>query len=360
MCHSFTFTSTLFAIDFRPYERATIRTFSLFANRRQPTSTSIFYSRTHEQRNDRLEQPKRHGQVCSVRAHATARLLRTVSSDTIYLVIANTASNDIDCQPNAPMLLLLKSLLVDRSPLFASALAKYASPSSDPFDSAATWLEDTTGVVRLPDDEFDVVEMYIKLLYTNEAPVQEEPDNRQESDVKDISPVALSFGEEGFPQRMSSLGFLAARRAALKAHEVRLRNALDSLRTLLSKLYVFCEKIQDSTSKELVLAAMIESSKYTIRDLQRRAHPGPTIINNLYLGTKPDDPMRRWLSDSAVCFGHSGWLQDGLEYHTEECGRQGLSLTWRYARRLWMRRITERSCSSLWKENQRLYSLSGE
>lgn len=27
--------------------------------------------------------------------------------------------------------------------------------------------------------------------------------------------------------------------------------------------------------------------------------------------------MRRWLSDSAVCFGHSGWLQDGLSYHAE-------------------------------------------
>lgn len=225
----------------------------------------------------------------------TARLLTTVSCDTTYLVVGSTASSGGDFQSHARGLLVSKALLIDHSPFFANALAEYASSSSDPSKGASTWLEGETGIIRLSYDDPEVVEAYVQLLYTDEAPVPEHAEDEDEFDENDypLQPLVVA-----------------------RLHEKRLRNALDKLQELFSKLYLFYDKVQDVTSKEFVLA-MMESTQTPIRDLQRCAHPGPLLINTVYEGTKPGDPMRRWLSDSAVCFGHSGWMQDGLEYHPE-------------------------------------------
>ncbi|KAF1929034.1 uncharacterized protein M421DRAFT_92141 [Didymella exigua CBS 183.55] len=215
------------------------------------------------------------------------------SCRTIDIVVGCATSSDNGCQSHTRKLPVLESVLIGRSPFFANVVHRYRSPSSEPSGKDVSGSKVRPGSVRLPEDNPKVVNNYVLLLHSEEAPTLKKPDDLEEVDT------------EEYP------------RVAARILQTAMCTAVDDLQTQHSKLYLFCEKMQDVTSKEIILAAIIKSTKTPIKDLQRRARSGPSIINRLCAVTKTGGRIRRWLSDCALCFEHSGWLQDGLGCHPE-------------------------------------------
>jgi hypothetical protein len=71
------------------------------------------------------------------------------------------------------------------------------------------------------------------------------------------------------------------------------------------ELYVLCEKIQDTVSKNLVFRAMVDESS-TKRSDACRHYPNFTQFRTIYAGTPASDPIRPWSVDCCVLFGCSG------------------------------------------------------
>lgn len=82
---------------------------------------------------------------------------------------------------------------------------------------------------------------------------------------------------------------------------------------LIARLYVFCEKIQDIKTKDILLFGMIREST-VLRGCGRYLHPGREHIHLLYNGTMAGDPVRKFLRNVGVWFGHKGWNPEISSY----------------------------------------------
>jgi hypothetical protein len=85
----------------------------------------------------------------------------------------------------------------------------------------------------------------------------------------------------------------------------------------LVQLYVFCEKMLDTVSKRIIMAAMIEAV-HQVRGNGMVWFPPSTAIAAVFHGTVVNDPMRRYIVDVYVNHGHVDSLPDGDEaYHPD-------------------------------------------
>jgi hypothetical protein len=162
-----------------------------------------------------------------------------------------------------------EALITGRSEFFARALN-------------GKWIESDDAIVALPYDNPETFALYIQLLYNNMIPLQE--------------PVSIYVDEAQQVKKTDE---------ALKQEVVAAVNQeLDSL----CELYVFCEKMQDPTSKKLVVKAMVEHTNKERPDTSRY-YPGANCIETVYQGTVSGDPMRKFLVDCYVWRGKEDWFK---------------------------------------------------
>ena len=147
------------------------------------------------------------------------------------------------------------------------------------------WREGHEGVIRLPVDKSDVFANYVQLLYDGVVPIYEE------SKASITSPtMAGEKGAEGHDPELTEA----------------IRMVLCQQYTMLVKLYVFSEKIQDITAKRALIAAFVETSSKVRSDGFRYFPPG-SITAAVYDGTMSGDALRQYLVDCYVLRGHSEW-----------------------------------------------------
>lgn len=119
------------------------------------------------------------------------------------------------------------------------------APRSEFFERAfnGNWKEAESRLVNLPEDDAITFDLYVQLLYTGQIPIQDD----NEEFVK------------------------------------------------LCKLYVLCEKLQDTDAKNAILQAMLAK----IRGSPSRS-PGAFAINTIYHGTPENSPARNLVLDFFV------------------------------------------------------------
>lgn len=100
-----------------------------------------------------------------------------------------------------------------------------------------------------------------------------------------------------------------AKKQVASDHAGVIRSALGILNVELVRLYIFCDKIQDVTSKRLLLASMMKMT--SIKNSKDHVHrPSMQIVTRIYNGTvSRQDLMRRWLVDLTVRCGHPGYCE---------------------------------------------------
>lgn len=182
-------------------------------------------------------------------------------------------------------------LLTSRSHFFANALRDYAKFDEDNKNTGSNmWREGDEGIIRLPEDEPDIFAIYVQFLYTGKLPIYEEP-----SKPEGLARLTRAEGEKEYPEFYASV--LAA---------------VDREYTMLAKVYVLCEKIQDVTTKRALLSAFVESTLKVRVDVSQ-FFPPTQPIRDIYQGTLTSDPLRAFLVDCYVYEGHIGWAYE--EYH---------------------------------------------
>lgn len=180
-----------------------------------------------------------------------------------------------------------KDLLTSRSAFFAAALKGHAS--SDDGVEIVQWKEGVEGVIRMPDDEPQVFAAYMHLIYHGTLPISANP--------KRASPPATP------PHELAS-----ARTTEMeeKQFKRKIYQAIHDEYNLLTTLYIFSDKIQDSRAKHSLLRAFVEATRRVRADETTR-FPSAPAIQAAYEGTTPMDPLRQFLVDCYVLVGHRGW-----------------------------------------------------
>jgi hypothetical protein len=169
-----------------------------------------------------------------------------------------------------------KGLIVERSSFFANALN-------------GNWQESDKGLVLLPEDDPKVFALYLQVLNTDTVPIR-----------KSVSVYVDSEDENGT-------------RKTTEALITNVEKAVRQEMALLTELYVFSEKLQDSKSKNTLLSAMIASTK-TEREDGFLHYPNAADIRCIYGGTMANNPMRRLLTDLWVFNGTEKWFGDSDSY----------------------------------------------
>lgn len=151
-----------------------------------------------------------------------------------------------------------------------------------------------TGVVTLPDDDPEVFATYIQLLYTSTLSIFEHP----KTDIRGASPDEIDKAEKKVKTAISSA---VAKETAMLGH-----------------LYVLAEKLGYVDAKCSAMSAMVESAQ--TRRADGLCHFAPLhVIKSVYAGTKPLDPMRKFLTNVALMWWHADWPKNATseEYHHE-------------------------------------------
>jgi hypothetical protein len=175
-----------------------------------------------------------------------------------------------------------RDLITSRSRFFAKALRTYDEDG----EGNILWAEGEDGVVKLPKDDRHVFADYLHLLYQETVPVR--------AKVRDIDATSLNELQ----------------------HAV--NDAAGEEFTALSKLYVFCEKVQDTQGKALVIAAFVQAVQIGREDGFRH-HPERGPVNIIFEGTMEDDALRKFCVDVYVLLGQASWFTDleAQDYHRE-------------------------------------------
>jgi hypothetical protein len=190
-------------------------------------------------------------------------------------------------------------LLTSRSAFFAKALRTYAKANQSDKgeathsteDQSIQWREGEEGVIKLPVDEPQIFVHYVQLLYAGVLPIFDDPKKPE------MDPITTTEDE----------------RKKLKASfEDLMCRAVTKVHNMLGKLYVFCEKIQDATAKQDLLASFVKECSET-HGTGFRYFPLAATVRDIYSGTLPSDPLRAYIVDCHVYVGHSEWLdkEDG-------------------------------------------------
>jgi hypothetical protein len=148
------------------------------------------------------------------------------------------------------------------------------------------WREGEEGIVKLPVDKPDIFANYVQLLYSGALPIFDDPQKPK------IHPETMS-GEE---VKKIEADFTAL-----------IEVAVDKVYIILGELYLFCEKIQDPTTKKNLLVSFIKASCQT-RATGTVYYPDPRVIKRVYSGTLPSDPLREFLVDCYVYAGYTLWI----------------------------------------------------
>jgi hypothetical protein len=141
-------------------------------------------------------------------------------------------------------------LITARSPFFRKVMS-------------GNWQEAKDRLVKLPEDDPAIFQLYVHLLYTNMLAVIPNPGLAKDDSMEEVSRLA--------------------------------------------KLYVLAEKLQDIETKDLVVEAMLLGSREIRKDGQCYA-PGPEAVGAIYAGTMPGSPMRRLYVDIYTYRANSIWL----------------------------------------------------
>jgi hypothetical protein len=145
------------------------------------------------------------------------------------------------------------------------------------------WEEADEGIVKFPEDDPNTFEMYLQLLY---------------GDVVPFEPTVNIY--------VDSEQHIKKTQEDLKA-EVNLLVGREY--TNLSRLYVFCEKVQDLVSKNLVITAFVEQMNKT-RLNELVLYPGQNSINIVFEGTVRGDCLRKLFVDLYVWRAEECWWKD--------------------------------------------------
>jgi hypothetical protein len=172
-----------------------------------------------------------------------------------------------------------KALVVERSKFFANALN-------------GSWKESDDGIVLLPEDDPEIFELYLQVLYTGTVPIKEH-----------VS--AYSDNEEKTKKDPEIL-------------EKEVEQAVSREMEKVCKLYVLNEKLQDIESQNLLVSTMVAlTSEKRASNLYH--YPGQDIVTSIYKGTMPGNPMRKLLVDLYVFHGVEQWLKghDSDRFHND-------------------------------------------
>jgi hypothetical protein len=175
------------------------------------------------------------------------------------------------------------SLITSRSRFFANALKHYDGDAAGKFH----WLEGEEGIVKLPADEPAIFANYIQLLYQGCIPTRAQINGNSTLLPAEELNAAISL-------------------AVNKEYED------------LAKLYVLCEKLQDSDSKAAIITAFVQAS-LARRENGRNYSPNVSATRLIYDGTMACDPLRDFCVDSFVILANEHWVK-GLtaeHYHPE-------------------------------------------
>lgn len=154
------------------------------------------------------------------------------------------------------------------------------------------WLEGEEGVVSLPVDEPEVFAGYVQLLYTGLLPMYEDPPRTGQ--VQNDAHVKEQVSK---------------RRKITPEHEEAQQRAIYRSYDKLSKLYIFCEKIQDVAAKSALLAAFVEVSLER-DDNGSQWFPDTDTVRGVYAGTLALNPLRTWLVNCYVIRGRGDWMEE--------------------------------------------------
>ncbi|KAF9701864.1 hypothetical protein EKO04_000819 [Ascochyta lentis] len=143
------------------------------------------------------------------------------------------------------------------------------------------WIEAKERIVKLPEDDSSVFNIYIDLLYTNKITV-----------IPDSGSGDATGGQE---QNIF---------ACLKE-----QNSLASL-------YVLAEKLQDIDAKNKTLAAMVASA-FEKRSDGVMYSPGPDTIRTIYEGTPPGCLLRKLLVDIYTSKATDQWIEKCKDWPDE-------------------------------------------
>lgn len=140
---------------------------------------------------------------------------------------------------------------------------------------SGSWKEAKDRLVNLPDDDPTTFNCYLHFMYTGTLA------------------ITLSGPTQSYVLAMSST--TGAERCALTEK--------------LADLYVLAEKLQDITTKNAVLEAMLLNSRKTSSKVYGgRWYPGLGAVSKVYKGTPASSPTRKLLVDIFTCQGDSSWL----------------------------------------------------
>lgn len=163
---------------------------------------------------------------------------------------------------------LHEDLVTSRSCFFRKALKTYGE------DGSLQWREGEERIVKLPEDEPRVFASYVQLLYLGKLPIHKALTDIETKDSNELKKLLVINVEQEY--------------------------------MLLARLYVFCEKVQDTKSKAAVISAFVEASCKS-RANGLRHYPHTAAISCIYKGTPELDPLRDVLVDFWIFHAHSGW-----------------------------------------------------
>jgi hypothetical protein len=224
-------------------------------------------------------------------------ILTTDSYLTSPVITVIVGPNDQDSEkPCSQTFFVHKDLITSRSCFFAKALKDYTGSKSVEDDGGVSWLEGKEGVVRMPEDEPEVFANYVQLLYHGVIPIYDELEQA----------VASNTLAKGITSEQKSAEHLKQAVASAAQQEY----------NTLAKIYVLCEKIQDTATKRLVFAAFIEATTKKRVDT-RRHYLDSRAIRFIYAGTLASDPLRTFVADCYVLVGNSSWMESADFYPHE-------------------------------------------
>jgi hypothetical protein len=145
------------------------------------------------------------------------------------------------------------------------------------------WKESDENITTLPEDDQEVFELYLQLIYTNTVPVDED----------------INIYTDAEKQIKKDKETLAQDIQAATSREL----------VGLNRLYVFCEKLQDSVSKDLVVTATVAQTK-ELRPDNLSYWPGSLQISRIYEGTVLGNSARKLLVDMYAWNSTVGWFKD--------------------------------------------------